>query len=81
MIFSGGLASGKFLITFIAIISTGITAGYYLWFLWRVFFGATPRKLENTKEASWMLRIPIIVLAATALVLGIWPNLILRFIA
>jgi len=81
MIFSGGLASGKFLITFIAIISTGITAGYYLWFLWRVFFGATPRTLENTKEASWMLRIPIIVLAAATLVLGIWPNLILRFIA
>lgn len=81
MIFSGGISSGKFLITLIAIISTVITAGYYLWFLWRVFFGATPKKLENTKETSWMLRIPIIVLAATAFVLGIWPDLVLRFIA
>jgi len=81
IIFSGGLSSGKFLITFIAIISTVITAGYYLWFLWRVFFGATPKKLENTKETPWMLRIPIIVLAATAFVLGIWPDLVLRFIA
>ncbi|MDH5782265.1 MAG: NADH-quinone oxidoreductase subunit M [Candidatus Bathyarchaeota archaeon] len=81
MIFSGGISSGKFLITLIAIISTVITAGYYLWFLWRVFFGATPKKLENTKETSWMLRIPIIVLAATAFVIGIWPDLVLRFIA
>jgi len=81
MIFSGGISSGKFLITLIAIISTVITAGYYLWFLWRVFFGTTPKTLEGTKEASWMLRIPIIVLAATAFVLGIWPDLILRFIA
>ena len=81
MIFSGGISSGKFLITLIAIISTVITAGYYLWFLWRVFFRATPKKLENTKETSWMLRIPIIVLAATAFVLGIWPDLVLRFIA
>jgi len=81
MIFSGGLSSGKFLITLIAIISTVITAGYYLWFFWRVFFGTTPKKLEHTKETSWMLRIPIIVLAATTFVLGIWPDLILRFIA
>jgi len=81
MIFSGGISSGKFLITLIAIISTVITAGYYLWFLWRVFFGTTPKTLEDTKEASWMLRIPIIVLAAATFVLGIWPDLILRFIA
>lgn len=81
IIFSGGISSGKILITIVAVISTVITAGYYLWFLWRVFFGTTPKKLENTKEASWMLRIPIIVLAAAAFVLGIWPDLILRFIA
>ena len=81
MIFSGGVSSGKILITIIAITSTVITAGYYLWFIWRVFFGTTPKNLGNTKEASWMLRIPIVMLAAIAFVLGIWPDLVLRFIA
>lgn len=80
IIFLGGISSGKFRITLIAIVSTVITAAYCLWFLWRVFFGTTPKKLENTREASWLSRIPIIVLAATAFVLGIWPNIVLGLI-
>jgi len=80
MIFSGGISSGKILLTIIAIVSTAITAGYYLWFLWRVFFGTTPKELENTKEASWLMRIPIIVLAVIAVVVGIWPDIVLRLL-
>lgn len=80
MIFSGGISSGKILITTIAVVSTAITAGYYLWFIWRVFFGATPKNLGNVKEASWLLCIPIVALAAASFVLGIWPHLILGFI-
>jgi len=81
MIFSGGISSGKIFITTIAVFSTVITLGYYLWFVWRVFFGTTPKELENTKEASWLLYIPIVVLSAIAFVLGIWPDIILRLIA
>ena len=81
MIFSGGISSGKILITTIAVVSTAITAGYYLWFLWRVFFGTTPKELENTKEASWLMRIPIIILAAIAVVVGIWPDIVLRVLS
>ncbi|MEA2090170.1 MAG: NADH-quinone oxidoreductase subunit M, partial [Thermoproteota archaeon] len=80
MIFSGGIFSGKLLITTIAVVSTAITAGYYLWFLWRAFFGTTPKRLENTKEASWMTCTPIVALAAIALVIGLWPDLVLRFL-
>jgi len=81
MIFSGGISSGKILITTIAIVSTAITAGYYLWFLWRAFFGTTPKELENTKEASWLMRIPIIILAAIAVVVGIWPDIVLTLLS
>ena len=81
MIFSGGISSGKILITTIAVVSTAITAGYYLWFLWRVFFGTTPKELENTKEASWLMCIPIIVLAVIAVVVGIWPDIVLRLLS
>ena len=81
MIFSGGVSSGKILITVIALIGAVITAGYYLWFIWKVFFGPTPKNLENVKEESWLLYAPIVLLAATTLVLGLWPDLVLRFIA
>ncbi|MCK4439585.1 hypothetical protein KAU85_01245, partial [Candidatus Bathyarchaeota archaeon] len=82
MIFSGGIFSGKILITTIAIISTAITAGYYLWFLWRVFFGTTPVKLETImRKPSWLMRIPIIILAAIAVVTGIWPDIVLSLLS
>jgi len=82
MIFSGGIFSGKILITTIAIVSTAITAGYYLWFLWRVFFGTTPEKLEITmREPSWLMRIPMIILAVLAVVIGIWPDIVLRLLS
>ncbi|MDH5375986.1 MAG: NADH-quinone oxidoreductase subunit L [Candidatus Bathyarchaeota archaeon] len=81
MIFSGGISSGKILITTIAVVSTAITAGYYLWFIWRAFFGTTPKELENTKEASWLMCIPIIILAAIAVVVGIWPDIVLTVLS
>ena len=81
MIFGGGVAAGKFLFTLIAIISSVITVGYYLWFVWRVFFGATPENLENVKEGSWLLLIPIVALTVATVVLGIWPDLLLGLIS
>lgn len=81
MIFQGGVAAGKVFLTAIAIISSVITAGYYLWFIWRTFFGAAPKNLENVKEASWLLLIPIVTLTAATVALGIWPDLFLRLIA
>jgi NADH-quinone oxidoreductase subunit M len=82
MIFSGGISSDKILITTIAIVSTAITAGYYLWFVWRVFFGATPIETEITmRKPSWLIRIPIIILAVIAVVIGIWPDIVLKLLS
>lgn len=80
MIFSGGVSSGKILLTAIAVVGTVITAGYYLWFVWRAFFGPVPENLRNVKETSWLLCVPIVILAAAAFTLGVWPDLALRFI-
>jgi NADH-quinone oxidoreductase subunit M len=80
MIFGGGLASEKFVFTFIGAASTLITAGYMLWFAWKVFFGDVPKGLENVEESSPLLMIPIVMLASTSIILGIWPGLILDFI-
>jgi len=80
MILRGGFSSGKVLNTVICSFSTVITAGYYLWFVWRIFFGAIPKDLNNVKEASWLQCLPIIILAAACILLGIFPGLALTFI-
>lgn len=80
MIFGGGLASGKGLITIFGVLSTAITAGYYLWFAWRVFFGETPENLKDVKEASFTMRVPILALATLSVLLGILPGLVLEYI-
>jgi formate hydrogenlyase subunit 3/multisubunit Na+/H+ antiporter MnhD subunit len=80
MIFGGGLASGLIVTTFIGVLGTVITAGYLLWFVWRVFFGEVGKKVEKTEEAPHVMLIPIIVLSALCILFGIWPGLLLQFV-
>jgi len=80
MVFGGGLAAGKGLITIFAVLSTVITAGYYLWFVWRVFFGPLPKRLNQMKEAPLSLRASVIILATISVLLGVLPGLVLEYI-
>jgi NADH:ubiquinone oxidoreductase subunit 4 (subunit M) len=80
MIFGGGLPSGKGLITIFGVLSTAITAGYYLWFAWRVFFGKTPQNLEFVNKVSIRTLAPVIILATLSVLLGVMPGLMLEFI-
>jgi hypothetical protein len=80
MIFGGGLASGKVLITLLGVASTMITAGYYLWFIWRVFFGAVPEGLIKVEDPPRQSLIPVVILTMACLVLGLLPDLMLTFI-
>ncbi|MGD8544847.1 MAG: NADH-quinone oxidoreductase subunit M [Candidatus Bathyarchaeota archaeon] len=80
MIFGGGLASDKGLITIFAVLSTAITAGYYLWFAWRVFFGETPENLNDVTEGPFTLLIPLIILATLTVLLGVLPGLVLEYL-
>jgi len=81
MIFAGGLASGKVGFAFFGVASTMVTAGYLLWFAWRVFFGSVPKRLEHITESPRLLLVSIIFLASAAVILGIWPGILLEYIA
>jgi len=81
MIFGGGLAAEKPAFTFLGVASTMITAGYLLWFAWRVFFGPLPKRLKDVEESPPLLLVPIITLASISVILGLWPGLMLGFIA
>jgi NADH-quinone oxidoreductase subunit M len=86
MIFAGGirpdlaLFQGQNLLTLLAVVSTVITAAYYLWFVMRVFFGQAPEAMKDVKEAPPTMWGPAICLAAVAVVLGIYPRLALDLI-
>jgi len=79
MIFAGGLASDKVGFAFVGVASTMVTAGYLLWFAWRVFFGAVPKRLEHVTESPRLLLIPIMILASASIALGIWPGILLEY--
>jgi NADH-quinone oxidoreductase subunit M len=64
-------------IAILGVASTAITAGYSLWTLRRIFFGQTKEETANVKEAPWTVTIPLIVLSAVTIVLGIYPEPIL----
>lgn len=67
-------------LSFLGVISTAITAGYSLWAVKRIFFGKLPDELSNVTEASWLVTGPLLVLAAVSLILGIYPDLVEKFL-
>jgi len=70
----------RIVISFLAVVSTALTAGYSLWTVKRVFFGQLPSELESVHEAPWTVTAPLLVLAAVSLILGIFPDLIERLL-
>lgn len=76
----GGINLGMLLLTVLAGSSSILSAGYMLRFLWRVFFGPTPDALKDTKESSWSMTGPMIVLGVLIVIFGIFPSLALDVI-
>jgi len=63
-------------IGFLAVVSTALTAGYSTWTIKRIFFGRLPSDLSEVTEAPWTVTGPVVVLAFTSLLIGIYPELI-----
>ncbi|NHW78408.1 formate hydrogenlyase, partial [Escherichia coli] len=57
-----------------------LTMSYMLWMLKRVFFGKLPEHLQNVKEGSWYMTIPMMILAGFSIVVGIYPDIFLQTI-
>jgi len=57
-----------------AVVSTALTAGYTLWTMKRVFFGPVPAEMAEVHEAPLTMTVPLIILAATAILVGIFPD-------
>ena len=62
--------------TALAVLGILLAAGYILWMLERVFFGRPRHHLAEVKDADWVEAVPIALLAASILVIGIYPKLL-----
>jgi NADH-quinone oxidoreductase subunit M len=77
--FKEAFAMGSMLrigISFLAVVSTALTAGYSLWAMKRIFFGRLPAELANVSEPPATVTVPLLVLTVTSLIIGIFPDLV-----
>jgi NADH-quinone oxidoreductase subunit M len=82
LIFLGGTSYpilGPILVL-LAIIATGLTAGYYLWAIRRIFFGPIKANLKNVRDAPMRIQILMLVLVFFVILFGIIPNIVLGVI-
>ena len=65
-------------IAILGIVATGLTVAYTFWPVRRMFFGPLPAHLEMVTEAPLTMTIPLLVLAAISILLGIYPDLVTK---
>ena len=63
-------------LAFLGVVSTAITAGYSLWAVKRIFFGKLPDELSGVNEAPLTITLPLLVLSAISVIIGIFPDII-----
>lgn len=72
--------SANMVVAVLGIVATVLTVGYTFWPLRKIFFGALPPSLQNVKEAPLTMTAPLFVLIATLILIGIYPDLIMKFL-
>jgi len=71
---------GFLILTVFAVSSSILSAGYMLRFFWKVFLGPHPEELEDVKESTNSMTIPMIILGVLIVIFGIFPGLALDVI-
>jgi len=74
-------ATVNLIIAIIGIFATFLTTVYTFWPVMRIFFGPLPKSLENVKEAPLSMTVPLLILAIVSFILGIYPDLIMKFLS
>ena len=80
MIFAGGFHTAHVGLSILTLLGSLLTVAYALWFTWRVFFGARPPGL-TVSRVPWAMLVPTVLLAALALIEGIFPASVFDWVA
>ncbi len=73
--------AANMVVAVLAIIGTTLTVGYTFWPLRKIFFGPLPAELREVKEAPLVMLVPLFALAAIMVLVGIYPDLIMKFLS
>ena len=80
MIFSGGFHTAHIGLSILTLFGSLLTVAYALWFVGRIFFGARPEGL-TTNRLPWAMVAPTVLLAALALIEGLFPAPVFDWVA
>lgn len=75
---SSALDIARVLVTGLAIILSILTAGYGLWTVKRIFYGEENELAKTAHEASAILLAPAFLLAVFAVLLGVYPGVVMK---
>ena len=79
LIYEGAIKAHMPLIAGAIFLGSGLAFAYVVRFLYAVWFGQRPSRLENVKEAPWPLLVGMAVLAIPTMVFGIFPGILTKF--
>jgi len=80
MIFSGGFHTAHIGLSVLTLFGSLLTVAYALWFVGRIFFGVRPEGL-TVDRVPWAMVAPTALLAALALLEGIFPAPVFDWVA
>jgi NADH-quinone oxidoreductase subunit M len=70
--------SSEILVFFIKELIAGLTIGYSIFTIRRIFFGSLPEELKDVKEAPLHMTLPIVILCLLSIIFGLYPKPILE---
>ena len=74
--FSSTAVSGVQVFTIVALLGILLAAGYILWTLQRVFYGAPLDKFDGVKDADWLEKVYSSIFIAGIFLIGIYPTIL-----
>jgi multicomponent Na+:H+ antiporter subunit D len=76
----GGLETGNFVVPIMLLLSALLTAGYLIPIVSTAFFRGAPSTEVEIKEPGNFMLVPIVILTAINVIVGIMPNLLINII-
>jgi NADH-quinone oxidoreductase subunit M len=81
IIFSGAYDEHP-IATLFGIFGVVLSAGYLLWTMQRVFYGPPKERWDGLTDATaWWERAPVVLLAASIVVVGVYPSFLVDIIS
>lgn len=80
IIYQATYEAGYYWVTIIALIVSVMTLASFVKVGQSVFFGQRHKDFDNVKEAPWLMRIPMIILALICTISGIFPGFISKYL-